>query len=621
MSNKNNLGLLADLLQQYYVLPYDHDELVDLLMKIQDGYVLTKEEYDIVRLIVNPDEDDTVVGDVIFSGDYIDLINKPFIPTKLTDLKDFPTIMARINQTLTSLSDRDKELADSISDNARFLSALELVLKQDIETLTELVETAKLFQGESLESVIENIQGELGWLDELKDDIQAGKVLSERDFTATFEEILKSIDSTTEGLVGVIKNVIAESIVEPGQPNGNGVFRLDSIGEALATKVDKKYGYDLSQHNFDDTYKKILDNVVEFIADPDLVERHGIYDPVTGMDNLSGTLQGYIISIVDRYEEGFKEFMNTLGDTMFEYTKNEIQDIRAELAKRLGDMETTIENNRLETLHGVSFKEYDGPTTIDVGALPRGSDIASRTVREVLLDMLCPFAIPMVSARLELSSHCSELTMIGNVIEVKGIIAEISRGSLPIERVIFKHKVGGEYVILSAHDSLVYSHMFPEILETTKSIDSEDYIVEVYDTEGNYAYSYVQDITVVYPIYFGVIEADIESKTNEELATMVQRVQPIARYYGTECDYRYTTKDQRMFIAVPQPYGAITDVYDQNGYIITNSFKQKTISLPFYVKEVSSTGEEIRTNLYRQPYFLYYNNPSTATNFDITYKF
>ena len=106
MSN-NNLTMLANLLEQYYILPYDHDELIELLMKIQDGYMLTKEEYDILRLILTPDggdSDDSQLGDVIFSGNYADLINKPFIPTKMVDLQDYPTIMARFNQMFQSLS-------------------------------------------------------------------------------------------------------------------------------------------------------------------------------------------------------------------------------------------------------------------------------------------------------------------------------------------------------------------------------------------------------------------------------------------------------------------------------------------------------------------------------------
>lgn len=619
MSNSNDLVLLAKLLEQCYVLPYDHDELIDLLSKIQDGRMLTQEEYEVFRLIIDPDNDVTD-GDVLFTGNYMDLINKPFIPTKMVDLQDYPTIMARINQMVNNLSEKDKELAQSISDNARFLSALEVVLKQDIDRLTELVGTAKLFQGESLENVIENIQRELGWLDQIKDDIEKGKVLSEKDFTATYEAILKSIDETADGLVGIIKDVIAESIVEPGEPNGNGVFRLDSIGEALATKVDKVYGKDLSDNNFADMYKVILDQILQFKANPELVEKHGFYDSSTGYDNLTGTLQGYILSVVDRYEEGFRAFMNDLGDRMQEYTENAVQGLKVEMAERLDKMEKDVEKTMEETLYGIKFKDYDGPTTIEVGALKKGTHIAERSIREILLEILCPFATPTVSARLELSPHCNELAMIGDVVEIKGIVANIDRGSLPIDKVIFKQKIGGEYIVLATYDNGQSSHWFPDILETTKSIASDDYMVEIYDTENNYSYSYVQGIDIVYPVYLGVIAPDAVND-NTSLVNTVKKMQYNVNYYGSEVTNKYTTKDQCMVIAIPQDYGVITDIYDQNGYIITNSFQTKTIELSFEVKEMSSSGTEVRYNTYKKHYFVYYNNPSTVTGFDVTFKF
>lgn len=619
MSNSNDLVFLAKLLEQCYVLPYDHDELLDLLSKIQDGRMLTQEEYEVFRLIIDPDNDVTD-GDVLFTGDYKDLLNKPFIPTKMIDLQDYPVIMGRINQMVSNLSERDKELAQSISDNARFLSALEIVLKQDIDRLTELVETAKLFQGDSLESVIENIQGELGWLDKIKDDLEEGKVLSEKDFTAAYESILKSIDETTDGLVGIIKDVIAESIVEPGEPNGNGVFRLDSIGEALATKVDKKYGYGLSQYDFNDMYRGIIEPVAQFEAPAELVLENGFYDEATGKDNLSGTLQGYILYYVDRYKESFEAFMNSLGERMQEYTENAVQGLKLEMTERLDRMEKDVENTMEETLYGVKFKEYDGPTTIEVGALKKGSHIAEKSIREVLLEILCPFAVPTVSARLELSPHCNELAMVGEVVEIKGIVANVDRGSLPIEKVIFKQKIGGEYVVLEAYDNGQTDHWFPDILETTKSISGEDYMVEIYDTEGNYASSYVQDINVVYPVYLGVINPNAIND-NTELISTVKKMQYNVNYYGSEITNKYTTRDQCMVIAIPVEYGAITDVYDQNGYIITNSFQYKTVTLSFEVKEASSSGEEVRMNTYKQNYVVYYNNPSTVTGFDVTFKF
>ena len=231
-----DLMFLADFLEQYYILPYTHEELLDILSRMRNGYFLSESEYEAFKNIILGDED--IEGGILFSGDYQDLINKPYIPKKLSDLQDYNTFISVINDTWAKLKQEDVNLGEKISDNARFVSALEVVLAEDIKRLEKMISACQLFEGDSLADVINNIKAELGWLDIIKQDIEKGKVLSEKDFTAVYEEILKSINETTNGLTGYIKKVIAESIVEPGEPNSDGVTRLDSIGEALFMKVD-----------------------------------------------------------------------------------------------------------------------------------------------------------------------------------------------------------------------------------------------------------------------------------------------------------------------------------------------------------------------------------------------
>ena len=54
---------------RFFQLDYTHEEIEDLLDKIKNGYVLTKEEYD--KLALKLENLST------FSGDYNDLTNKP----------------------------------------------------------------------------------------------------------------------------------------------------------------------------------------------------------------------------------------------------------------------------------------------------------------------------------------------------------------------------------------------------------------------------------------------------------------------------------------------------------------------------------------------------------------
>jgi hypothetical protein len=88
---------------------------------------------------------------------------------------------------------------------------------------------------------------------------------------------------------------------------------------------------------------------------------------------------------------------------------------------------------------------------------------------------------------------------------------------------------------------------------------------------------------------------------------------------GEECKYEYTTNNEEMVLAVPEDYGTVIDIIDQNGYIITNSFKVDTVNLRFTVKE--KVGDGYSENEYIKRYYVYHNNPNTVYGFEITYKF
>ena len=600
MPKKNDLFLLAEFIEQNYVLPYTHEELLDLLERIATGHILSNSEYELFK---NTILGDNIDGEIIFTGDYNDLINKPNIPENMTDLKDYSAIMSRINQLISALDEKDKELTEQVSDNSRFLSALEIVLNKDIKRLEELIKACQLFEGESLNDVILSIQSELGWLEFLKEDISNGKALSDRNFTEIYESVLESIISTAGGLAGYIRNIIAESIVDPGLPNGNGSNRLDSIGEALATKVDYVFGMGLSQHNFSDKYKNILDCV--------------LYSKKNEAGEFIGSLEDYIMIILDRYEEEFGAMIEDLGDRMNEYTENQIQDMKETLFTGLSEMRQDIDQNKQETLDGVSFKEGDGPVTISIGGIEKGSLLEGRTVRDVLLEILCPFVDTTISLEIELSSKSSFLSRIEDVVEVKRLIAHIDRGSYPIKRISFYVNTGSQYKELITRDtsmSQYHIYNFPDIEEYTSSLEEGHYMVEIEDIEGNISQAYSQPIEVVCPVFYGVIGNNV-GITEELLKAQVE----LLRYYGTTCSIKYTTNNQRMLFAIPSGYGDLVEILDQNGYIITNSFERYSVQLTFKIKELFQGV--LVTNKKTVNYTVFCNNPSTVNTFEITYKF
>lgn len=608
MSKKNDLVLLASFIEQNYVLPYTHDELLELLERIALGHMLTKSEYDLLKSIITGDNN--MDNEIIFTGDYNDLINKPDIPQKMSELNDYEAIMLRINNLIKALNEKDIELAEQISDNARFLSALEVVLGEDIKRLEEIVETCKLFEGESLADVIQRIQEELGWLNLLRDDIEDGKVLSERNFTELYENILNDIYETAGGLAGYIHNIIAESILSPGQPNGNGVFRLDSIGEALATKVDAVFGYGLSKNDFSDKYKNILDCILDSVKD----EENG---------ESIGTLQDYITLFMDRYKEELMYMLEDLGDRMNEYTENQVQDIRLEMRETLSGMEDQIEQNKQDTFDRVSFKQGDGPTSMALGGLEKGSILEGRSVRDVLLEILCPFVAPSLSMNLVLKNGSDFLARIEKTVDIHYISANIDRGSYPIARISFYEKVGNTYSeikqkdpSMSNYDKYYFSEdgRPGEVRQITSSLPAEHFMIEIADIEGHTARAYSQAINIVCPIFYGTVNP------NEEINDDILLGKPeLLKYNGSECSIKYTTQGQRMMLAIPSGYGQLVEILDQNGYVITNSFERYSVQKVFTIKEVS--GDVVKNNNKTVNYIVFCNNPSTVNTFEITYKF
>lgn len=82
----------------FYNLDYSHEQLEVLLDKINDGYVLSKEQYDKIMEILNMDISD-------FDGDYESLTNKPEIPTNMSQLENDMTFQTAsdVNQKMVIL--------------------------------------------------------------------------------------------------------------------------------------------------------------------------------------------------------------------------------------------------------------------------------------------------------------------------------------------------------------------------------------------------------------------------------------------------------------------------------------------------------------------------------------
>jgi hypothetical protein len=242
-------------------------------------------------------------------------------------------------------------------------------------------------------------------------------------------------------------------------------------------------------------------------------------------------------------------------------------------------------------------------TTQTVGGLDKGTDIGGFSVHMLLERILLPDIKPEATVRIDPSKVDYEK---GQSAIIKEIVVNITLGSNPIKEVvlfrdgeILESKVPSE---TEGNATLTFALDH----EINTSIAKGYYRIKVTDDKG---YSITIDAPAInfhYPCYFGIVAKDttIDALSESQILAMTKKVEA----KGSSKSYSYTVSQQRMVFAYPKEYGELSMISDVNGFNVTSSFEKKIISI------ATADGS-------KQEYYVYMNNPSTNTNFKITYKF
>jgi hypothetical protein len=126
--------------------------------------------------------------------------------------------------------------------------------------------------------------------------------------------------------------------------------------------------------------------------------------------------------------------------------------------------------------------------------------------------------------------------------------------------------------------------------------------VKVTDNSGNAITKTTNTFTFVYPYYYGV--CDEGTTINGDLIKSLTKSVEIK---GTKA-ITYTTNNQRMIFAYPKSYGVITKILDPNSFDVTSTFTMSQIT----IIGLDGTG---------QSYYVYVNNPSTVSNFNMKFSY
>jgi hypothetical protein len=307
--------------ETYYYLDYHHEEIEFLLDKINNGYVLTKDEYDKLKKL-------NVGGGVSsFSGDYNDLINKPDI---VEEIKRSLTVLEI--ETSNSVNKKLESLQDNI----------ETTIQQTVSGKADIIHKHNISNVNNLQSALDS-KAEL--LHDHNDKYPTIEYVEER-----FEEIKSNTDIDLSDYV--TKDFMNEALNNKANKSHiHNINDVTDLKDALDNKPDWDSVYDktsvdilIETHTHDEHYTKEeinknfvsiedhLETIEEFEAalatKADLNHEHNEYakqehehvteDIIDIRDNF------YDISTVDELLTGKANIDHNHNDIY--YTKDEVEE-------------------------------------------------------------------------------------------------------------------------------------------------------------------------------------------------------------------------------------------------------------------------------------------------------
>ena len=238
--------------KKYISLDFSHNEINKLLKKINDGMVLSKEQY---QKLINEIGLENIS---VFDGDYNKLNNLPQIPTKVSELEfdiELKENEGMAEEDVNALiqnaieNKADKEQLENMNNDMTDLLALKVDVKEGFSLMSneEIERLAKVdnYDDFELKNEIEDLkeagdeqkQDILAQVEDMlknKIDIQPGKSLVDDAEIERLSKIDNFDDSELQlALRGKVDNEVIESVQD----------EINQLNEQVAKKADVKEGF------------------------------------------------------------------------------------------------------------------------------------------------------------------------------------------------------------------------------------------------------------------------------------------------------------------------------------------------------------------------------------------
>lgn len=330
----------------------------------------------------------------------------------------------------------------------------------------------------------------------------------------------------------------------------------------------------------------------------------------TGTDSSPNWEQYFIKTLADCIlmdSSGTKNIKQYVDETVAALVADapEALDTLKELADAITENESVVAaiNSSISNKADKSQLLYTNstPTVQAHGGVAAGTTFDAMPITDVLNKILYPWVAPTVTAKVVTPANGGTFEK-GSTQAVTSISVSVTKKSANITKVeIFDgttslgSKSGTNLNTLNTSGSATFTFTVDVSVVANKS-----FTAKVTDADNKVTTANTGSFSFVYPYYYGVIAAD--ATANE---ATVKALTKLVQAKGTK-PVTYTASNQKMVFATPVANGVIKTITDPNGFNVTDTFTQSTVSI---------TGLDGTA----QNYYVYVSGATTVSAFKETF--